>query len=131
VTPTAVVLDSGALVAIERGDDMVRAFVQVAVGRGRTLVVPAPVVAEVWRGGVGRQARLARFLVAGVRRGHVAVEPLDFAAAREVGLLLARADVSVADAAVAWAAVRRNGIVLTSDPNDIGRLLPPTRIEAI
>jgi hypothetical protein len=66
-----------------------------------------------------------------VRRGHVAVEPLDFAAAREVGLLVVRADVSVADAAVAWAAVRRNGIVVTGDPNDIGRLLPPTRIEAI
>lgn len=131
MTLDAVVLDSGALIAVERHDDRVRALLKRALDEQKQLIVPAPVVAEVWRGGAGRQALLSRFLINGVEHGDLAVDALDFQAALDVGLLLARASVSVADAAVVRAAVQHNALVVTSDPRDIGRLLPGEQIEVI
>jgi rRNA-processing protein FCF1 len=131
MTPDAVVLDSGALIAVERHDGRVRALLKRALDEEKWLIVPASVVAEVWRGGAGRRALLSRFLIDGVEHGDLTIDDLDFEAALEVGLLLARANVSVADAAVVRAAVQRNALVLTSDPKDIGRLLPDEQIEVI
>jgi len=75
--------------------------------------VPAPVVAQSWRGG-GRQALLAR-LLAGCY-----VEALDDGQARSVGTLAARAATSdIVDACVVEGALRRHDIVVSSDEDDL------------
>lgn len=73
-------LDTGALVAIERGDADVLAILEIAF-RGRVRVtVPSVVVAEWWRGGRGRSLRMLDAFV---------VEPVDFEHARMAGEALA------------------------------------------
>ena len=129
-----VTLDSGALIAIERGDERIRALLSLAAAYGGRIYVPTAVVAEVWRGGMGRQARLATFLNAGERFGHVEFVTLDLAGAKLIGLLLARAGVAdggVTDAMVAWCALRFDTRILTSDPEDIRRLVANERIERV
>lgn len=76
-------------------------------------VVPAPVVAQGWRGG-SRQAMLANLL-----RG-CDIEPLDDARARAVGSLAASAGTAdVVDACVVEGALRRRDLVISSDPDDL------------
>ena len=65
-------LDTGALLALERGDSRVRALLRRALETGLPLSVPAGVVAQAWRGGP-RQARVARLLA----DPSVHVAPLD------------------------------------------------------
>jgi hypothetical protein len=85
-----------------------------------TITVPAGCVAQAWRA-PARQARVAAFL----RMPNVEVVALDDAEARAVGLLLARTKTSdVTDAHVALCAIRRQQLVVTSDPSDIRRLAP-------
>jgi hypothetical protein len=75
--------------------------------------VPAPVVAQSWRGG-GRQALLAR-LLAGCD-----VEALDDDQARSVGFLAARAaSADIVDACVVEGALRRRDLVVSSDEDDL------------
>ena len=59
------VLDAGAFVAVERGDRDVVALVKRERLSGRAPVTNGGVVGQVWRGGSGRQAPVAR-LLAGV-----------------------------------------------------------------
>lgn len=56
------VLDAGAFVAVERGDRDVVALVKRERLAGRTPVSSGGVVAQIWRGGRGRQAPVARLL---------------------------------------------------------------------
>lgn len=80
-------------------------------------VVPAPVLAEIWRGGGPRQANLARLLRA------CSVEALDGRRARAVGVLADRSGHhDIVDVAVVEGAARRRHVVLTSDPDDLGRV---------
>ena len=124
---TGAVLDSGALIAYERNDRAVVALIRRAVERDDVLVVPAPVVAQTWRGG-RRQVRLARFLSSPTCE----VEPLDHTLARMAGQLLARAGTTdVVDAAVVVSARRRRVRVVTSDVDDVRRLDPTVDIAAI
>lgn len=112
-----VVLDSGALIALERRPGPLLADVREFALKGAgTPVVPASVVAQVWRGGAGRQAPLAAFL------GRCRVGVLDSAQAREVGQLLA--DSGTADIADAHVVVTADSgdLIITSDPVDIARL---------
>lgn len=44
-------LDVGALIAVERRDRRVVRLIEVALEFGRSVSIPAPVVAQVWRGG--------------------------------------------------------------------------------
>lgn len=114
--PGVVVVDAGALIAIERGDRAVRVLLQEAT----EVVVPAGVVAQVWRDG-GRQARIAAVLGAFT----TVIEPLDADRARAVGVLCAAAGASdVVDGSVAVAALVRRATVITSDPDDLRRLVP-------
>jgi len=107
------VLDSGAFVAVERGDRDVVALIKRERLAGRTPITCGGVVAQVWRGGHGRQAPVARVL-AGVN-----VAPIDDRLGRRAGILLARADRSDAvDAAVTCLAADGDDI-LTSDPDDL------------
>lgn len=116
----SVILDAGALIAIERADRATAAVIEVARQADRVVVVPAGVVGQVWRGG-GRQARLARLLGA---RG-VLVEPLTDAGARAAGVLCGAAGTTdVIDASVVIAARRHRAPVISSDRRDLERLDP-------
>lgn len=78
------------------------------------------VVAQVWRGGTGRQARRARALQA------VETVPLDDELGRQAGVLLARSGLSDAiDAALAAMAAHGDQII-TSDPEDLAVLVAAT-----
>ena len=54
-------LDSGALIAHERGDPCAREILRLAFERGHVPTIPAVAVIEAWRGGT-RTARLAKLL---------------------------------------------------------------------
>ena len=113
-------LDTGALLALERGDPKVRALLRTAMADGWQLHVVAPVVAQAWRGGP-RQARVARLLDA----REVEVAPLDAIAARAVGVLAGRSGhADVVDVHVALHARSHGHAVVTSDPGDVARVDP-------
>jgi hypothetical protein len=59
---SALVLDAGALMAIDRDDRSMIARLRVAQQRGIELRTNAMVVAQVWRDRQGRQANLTRLL---------------------------------------------------------------------
>ena len=121
---SAVVLDAGALIAIERGDRKVLALCRVATLDRAAVVVPAGVVAQVWREG-GRQARLAR-LVSAVG---TLVEPLDLEVARLAGVLCGRVNTTdVIDATVVIAARQHHAKVISSDRDDLARLDPDIHV---
>jgi len=107
------VLDAGGFRAVERGDRDVVALVKRERLAGRPPVTNGGVVAQVWRGGHGRQAGVAR-LLAGVD-----VAAVDDGLGRRAGMLLARSHQSDAiDAAVVCLASDGDDI-LTSDPSDL------------
>jgi hypothetical protein len=110
------VLDAGAFVAVERGDREVVALVKRERLAGRPPVTSGGVVAQVWRGGRGRQAVVAR-LLAGVQAAAI-----DDSLGRRAGMLLARSGQSDAiDATVVCLAADGDDI-LTSDPGDLRAL---------
>ncbi|WP_375475780.1 PIN domain-containing protein [uncultured Jatrophihabitans sp.] len=116
----SLVLDAGALIAIERADRDTAAVIEAARQDRREIVVPAGVVGQVWRGG-SRQARLARLLNA----RDVVVEPLTDAGARAAGILCGAAGTAdVVDASVVLAARRRHATVISSDRPDLRQLDP-------
>lgn len=86
---------------------------------GGLLVVPAPVVAQVWRGGP-RQALLARFLAL----PFVEVDLLTARLWQAVGVLCGTTSTAdVVDAAVVMCARERGArVVVTSDPGDLRHL---------
>ena len=59
---SALILDAGALVAVDRGDRAMMARLRVAQQHGAPLRSNAMVIAQVWRDRQGRQAVLARLL---------------------------------------------------------------------
>ncbi len=110
------VLDAGALVAVDRDDRRVAGLVELGRRAGATLVTAAPVVAQAWRGSA-RQARLARQI------RMIDVRPTGLTEARAAGELVAHAATSdVVDALLALVAVPGDQ-VLTSDPDDLRHLL--------
>ncbi len=111
------ICDSGALVALERGDRSMWRRLKAELLAGTPPVTHGGVVAQVWRGGSGRQAVLARALAG------IDVTALDDSLGRRAGLLLARSRASDAiDAAVVALAADDDRIV-TSDPGGIQRLV--------
>jgi hypothetical protein len=105
------VLDSGALIAIERNERSMWARLKAAEVARELPLTHGGVVGQVWRGGP-RQARLARALQG------VDVRPLDRALGRAAGELLARTRSSdVIDAAVVLLAADRDDVV-TLDRRD-------------
>jgi hypothetical protein len=110
------IFDAGALIALERADRAVADLLDRAAEEDMEALTSSACVAQVWRD-PARQARLSRVL-----RGFLE-QPLDEEQARRCGLLLARAGTDdIADAAVAMLA-RDGDTILTSDPQDIERLL--------
>ncbi len=124
---TGLTLDTGALLALERGDPRIRALLRRSVENGIGLAVPAGVVAQTWRGGP-RQARVARLLGDPL----VDVPPLDDPTARAVGLLCGRSGhADIVDVHVALYARERGQTVVTSDPDDLRAIDPGMRIITI
>ena len=110
------ILDAGAFVAAERGDRDVAALVKRERLAGRPPVTNGGVVAQVWRGGRGRQVPVARLLEG------TEVVPVDEVLGRRAGMLLAASGGSDAvDAAVVCLAADGDDI-LTSDPGDLRSL---------
>lgn len=124
--PRPIVLDTGALIAFERADQRIRAAIRRAAEESR-IIVPAGVVAEVWRDGT-RQARLARLLT----NDTVTVPALDEVIAKAVGALCGRSGTEdVVDASVVLAARSARAVVLTGDATDLLRIDPGLAVEAI
>ena len=114
---TGATYDAGALIAIERQVSSMTNMHEYLISKGVTPVVPAGVLAQVWRGGSGRQAPLARALK------QCTVEALDETLAKQVGEAgkhLISPD--VVDISVAVSALSRGDRVFTSDPEDIERI---------
>jgi hypothetical protein len=108
-----VTYDAGALIAADRGERRMWARHSALLARRLVPTVPAPVVAQSWRGSA-RQVQLARLLVG------CDVEALDDGHARSVGALAARAGITdIVDACVVEGAVRRRDLVVSSDPGDL------------
>lgn len=111
-----VLLDAGALIAIDRRDRKVGAMLRVAQRERLTVRTSAGVVAQVWRDG-SRQAGLAKVL------GGVDVVALDLPIAKRIGTLLGEVGRSdVVDAHVARL-TEPGDRLLTSDPGDMRDLL--------
>jgi hypothetical protein len=115
--PRDLVLDAGALIALERGDQAVRDTVRDAVDDDvAEITVPAGALAQIWRGGP-RSASLAQ-LLEGFK-----IDPLNEPRAKEVGVRLgARDRTDVTDAHVVCCAVERQAAIVTSDPKDMAAL---------
>ncbi len=120
------VLDAGALIALDRGDRETWALITDAARGGFRPAVPAPVIAQAWRGGA-RQARLARAL-SGTEQ-----VPADGVMGHRAGALLAKAGTDdVLDALVVLVAADRPGWeILTSDPDDIHHLLAALNVTRV
>jgi hypothetical protein len=113
---TGVVLDAGALIALERNDRTVWAALKLAACRSVEVVVPSTALAQVWRG-TAVQAQLAKALRFCVI---ASFDPV----ARSVGELCGRSKTSdICDAHVAIIAARHGELLYTSDPHDLRRLL--------
>lgn len=111
-----VVYDAAVLVAADRNDRRTWAEHKARLEFGVIPAVPAPVVAQVSRS--PRQAQLRRFLTG------CAVVPLDESQAHEAGRLLGKSGTAdIIDAVVVTIALRLHATILTSDPDDIKRLV--------
>ncbi len=108
-----VTYDTGALVAAERNDRRMWALHAGFLAEEVVPIVPAPVLAEGWRGGP-RQARLSQ-LLAGCD-----IEPMCENQARDVGVLSGRAaHDDIVDVTVVEGAIRRDDAVVTSNESHI------------
>ena len=120
-----IVLDTGALIALERGDKRMIALLRRRRWRkAGAFRVPAGVVGQAWRNG-RVQVTLGRFL----RSEGVEIVPLDEQLARSCGELCGVASASdVIDASVVIVARERQDLIITSDPGDLRRLDPGAQI---
>lgn len=113
MSAVALVYDAGALLAAERSDRKFLVTHKTALLGGRHVFVPAPVLAQAWRGGA-RQAVLAKVL-----KG-CEVHPTDEDVARQAGVLLGLSGTADAvDAVVVATAMKLTATVVTSDPKDL------------
>jgi hypothetical protein len=104
-----VTYDTGALVTAERSDRAMWALHAGFLAEEVVPTVPAPVLAEAWRGGA-RQASLARLLAL------CAIEPMGEEQGRNVGVLAGQAaHDDIVDVTVVEGAARRRDAVVTSN----------------
>ena len=123
----AIVLDAGALIAFERGDAKMRALLREVTRTGTKLVVPAGVVAQVFRDRA-RQVPLRALLDA----ENSSVPELDRTLAEAAGSLCGKVGArDVVDASVVLVAKRERAIILTSDIDDLRALDSSAVLERI
>src|SRR5580658_62477 len=123
-TSAGITLDTGALIALDRGDRRMIALLRQALAHGFAFRVPSGVLGQAWRDG-RVQVTLGRFL----RSEGVEIVPLDEQLARSCGELCGAASASdVIDASVVIVARERQDFIVTSDPGDLRRLDPEAQI---
>jgi len=109
----SLVLDTGALMAVEKADRDVVALIKHELIAGRTPLTHGGIIGQAWRGGGKRQTNLSRLLPA------LEVRPVDDALGRRAGVLLGRSrGKDVIDAAVVLLAADGD-FILTSDAADL------------
>lgn len=117
-------LDTGGLIALDRGDRRVLALLARAAERGLRVTVPATALAQALRS-PARQVRLTRL----VRQASTDLVALDGPGATATGLVLAASRTSdIVDAHVVVCAQRAGQVIVTSDPDDLRRLDPGIRL---
>lgn len=125
-----IVLDSGALIALERGLPSIFDLLEEAVRRGRTIFVPSGVLSQTWRDG-RVQARTARIL----KQPCVRVVAVGERDAKEIGEFIATTAPNsrdVVDAHVALITRARDAVVFTSDSDDIIAYgVDPARVQLV
>lgn len=114
---SALVLDAGALIALERDDVDTHHRLRLAQQTSVPVRTTGVVIAQVWRDPRGRQAKLAKLLRS------VDVRPVDQSMGRAAGILLARTRTSDAVDATVVAVAAAGDRILTSDPDDINPLV--------
>ncbi len=113
-------LDAGALIAVDRGDESIRALLERAAKRQIGIIIPTGALAQAWRDG-SRQVGLARLLKSKLVR----VEDLTQARAQATGVLCGlRGTEDVIDAFVVLIAKQYGGTVITGDRDDMLKLDP-------
>jgi predicted nucleic acid-binding protein len=111
---SALTFDTGALIALSRGDKRMRSVLVAAQERRAVITVPTVVVAEWWRA----ESKRARLILA-----RISVEPVGERLAMIAGEALAAVPGSTAiDAIVMASAAQRGDAVFTSDIEDLDRL---------
>ena len=117
-----VTYDTGALVAAERNDRRMWALHAGLLAEEVVPLVPAPVLAEAWRGGA-RQASLSRLLAM------CEIEPMSPEQARKVGVLAGTAaHDDIVDVTVVEGAIRRGDAVVTSNDGHIRHIAEAARV---
>ncbi|MBO0805526.1 MAG: hypothetical protein J2P25_20920 [Nocardiopsaceae bacterium] len=108
--------DSGALIAAERSERKMWALHKRALDRGVRPVVPAGVLAEVYRS--ARQVNLSRLLAG------CGLDPMEETAARAAGALLGKCAINpgAVDASVAERALRRRDAVVSGNADHLRAL---------
>jgi predicted nucleic acid-binding protein len=116
-----VTYDTGALVAGERNDRRMWALHAGFLAEEVAPVVPAPVLAEAWRGRA-RQASLSRLLAM------CDIEPMCEEQARKIGVLAGKAGHDdIVDVTVVEGAIRRHDAVVTSNDEHIRHIANAAR----
>jgi predicted nucleic acid-binding protein len=116
-----VTYDTGALVAGERNDRRMWALHAGFLAEEVAPTVPAPVLAEAWRGGA-RQASLSRLLAMCV------IEPMSEEQARNVGVMAGKAaHDDIVDVTLVEGAIRRGDAVVTSNEEHIRSIADAAR----
>ena len=121
-----VVLDAGVFIALERQNRAIVALTRIFAEKATPLVTSAGVVAQIWRGGTGRQVPVAFLL----RR--TSVVALDKAVARTLGRMLGQSQTAdPIDAHLVLLARERGWPVLTSDAGDLLAIDPSLAVEKV
>jgi hypothetical protein len=111
------ILDAGAFVAAERGNREVLARVKHERRRGLAPLTNGAVIAQIWRGGHGKQVPVAQ-LVAGTD-----IAPVDGRLGKRAGMPLARTGTADAIDASLVCLAGDGDDILTSDPGDLQDLV--------
>lgn len=118
------ILDAGAFVALERNDRAMWRRLKAAKLAGTPPRTHGGVIAQVWRGGTGRQAPLARATKA------IVTTPLDDGLGRRAGVLLARSGMADAIDAAVVALADHGDQIVTADPGDIAALVDAAELRS-
>jgi hypothetical protein len=114
-------LDTGAVIAYEKHDRRMWALFKAAIENDATISVATAVVAQVHRGNSPLVSRLI---------SACDIETLTLERARRAGLLLAASRTAdIVEAVVVAGAAARRDVILTSDREDIERLVAAAKAE--
>ena len=122
---SALILDAGALVGVDRNDPDVVHLLRRAQQAGLELRTNPMVVSQVWRDRRGRQANLARLLQA------VKVQPVHDEDGREAGALLGRPGTADPIDATVVLMAGPGDRIFTSDPDDLTKLVEAAQSRAV